>query len=757
MNSRKSFAIARFSKYSNFKNNSLFTSCGTIIKLQQRTMASSSTPKNESKSAKNRLQHEKSPYLLQHQSNPVNWYPWSNEAFELAKSSNKPIFLSVGYSTCHWCHVMERESFQDNLIAKVMNEKFINIKMDREERPDVDKIYMTFVQAISGSGGWPMSVWMTPNLRPFYGGTYYPPDDRYYGRPGFRSILETISDQWVEDQEKCENSATKILDVLNRAANLPTGETITNGQPAASRCLQQLTRSYEPSFGGFSEHPKFPQPVNLHFLMDWAMKNPNDPTRFSVIKMVETTLKEMAKGGIHDHIGQGFARYSTDKKWFVPHFEKMLYDQAQLAVAYSNAYLLTKDEFYTTIVRDILSYVGRDLTHPEENGIYSAEDADSKFSFDSVEKKEGAFYVFTDSEIEEILGKNKQLSNGKARVADVFRIRYGIKPNGNVDPLSDPHDELKQQNVLFEAMTIPNIAKKFDVSEAEISNVLDEAKTVLFNYRNINRPRPGLDTKFVTSWNGLMITGYAKAGMALQSQEYIDRGVKAMEFLVKYVFTTDKNGKFDLLRSCYRDEQNQGVCNLQTPIFGCVDDFANLLQQRQDELFWDDAVGGYFTSRAGDESVIIRMKDDDDGAEPSSNSTSVINLIRLNSFLQDASYSSKIEKLFKQFSDRISKVPITLPVMTSALTTNTKGAHTIVYNADDASTKESIRKQLLPLGTALIGLESKNHEEISQLLPYAKISLTKDITGRKFCIFSKGQDSPNETISSLDELDKLWV
>jgi len=397
---------------------------------------------------------------------------------------------------------MERESFESPSIAALMNAAFVNIKMDREERPDIDRIYMTFVQAISGSGGWPMSVWLTPDLEPFYGGTYYPPDDRYFGRPGFRSLIQTISEQYRENREKTYQSAKKIMEVLKRSTLLAPVQELPSAEETATRCLQQLTRSYEPLYGGFSDHPKFPQPVNLLFLLDRAArKNSTAPDRFSTIKMVEATLEGMAKGGIHDHVGQGFARYSVDKKWHVPHFEKMLYDQAQLVVAYTAAFNLTKKPEYAEVVKDILKYVERDLTHPETGGFFSGEDADSHPTFDSKEKKEGAFYVWRSDEVETCLGGKASTKEGLS-CADVFKMAYGIEDKGNCDPLSDPHDELKEQNVLFQAKTAEETAKKFGLSKEEVDGLLDEGRTVLFNFRNINRPRPGLDTKIVTSWNG---------------------------------------------------------------------------------------------------------------------------------------------------------------------------------------------------------------------------------------------------------------
>ncbi|CAG0901399.1 unnamed protein product, partial [Cyprideis torosa] len=384
----------------------------------------------------NRLANEKSPYLLQHANNPVDWYPWGNEAFEKARSEGKLIFLSIGYSTCHWCHVMERESFENKSVAEIMNKFYVNVKVDREERPDVDKVYMTFVQATQGGGGWPLSVWLTPDLHPVYGGTYFPPEDRYFGRPGFKSILQLIAKQWNENPEKIKESGSKVIELLKKHTAMK-GVPSENykkdipGVEALMMCFEQFCRTYEEQYGGFGDAPKFPQPANLEFLMGFALFNRETEMAKRALEMVTHTLRMMAKGGIHDHVSKGFARYSTDKEWHVPHFEKMLYDQSQLASTYLTAFIVTGESLFEDMVHDILGYVLRDMTH-SSGGFFSAEDADSYPTESSREKKEGAFCVWTYDEIKRHLGK-ETLEDGTA-LDEVFAYHYDVKKSGNVDP-----------------------------------------------------------------------------------------------------------------------------------------------------------------------------------------------------------------------------------------------------------------------------------------------------------------------------------
>src|SRR5438552_2116007 len=367
----------------------------------------------------NRLAQEKSPYLLQHAHNPVDWYPWGEDAFAKARRENKPIFLSVGYSTCHWCHVMAHESFENEDVAAIMNREFVNIKVDREERPDVDRVYMTFVQATTGGGGWPMSVWLTPDLKPFVGGTYFPPEDRY-GQPGFKKVLERIATAWKQDHEKIAGQGTKIIDALREAQTAESSAVETIDTKILDAAYEQFSRSFDARDGGFGSAPKFPHPVTLNFLSRFYARDPSSATGKHALEMDLVTLRKMTAGGMHDHLGGGFHRYSVDRYWHVPHFEKMLYDQAQLAAAYLDAFQITRDRQLESVARDILDYVARDMTS-KEGGYFSAEDADSLFEHGKPEHGEGAFYIWKKKEIDTALGN----------AAEIFDFHYGVQSHGN--------------------------------------------------------------------------------------------------------------------------------------------------------------------------------------------------------------------------------------------------------------------------------------------------------------------------------------
>lgn len=683
-------------------------------KLKMAAAANPSGVKHE-----NSLAKEKSPYLLQHARNPVEWYPWGEEAFEKAKQEDKLIFLSVGYSTCHWCHVMERESFENEAVAEIMNKHFVNIKVDREERPDVDKVYMTFVQASSGSGGWPMSVFLTPDLKPVAGGTYFPPEDNW-GRPGFKSILLNMAKQWKDDKQKLSNTGSKIADLLQKTMifDVDMAESLISGQiPKAEcweRCVKQLMNHYEPVYGGFGLAPKFPQPSNLMFAFHAYARQPNSPKYEEIKNMCLHTLTMMAKGGIHDHIAQGFARYSTDERWHVPHFEKMLYDQGQLAVVYCYAYLVTKDEMYADIVHDILTYVSRDLSHPE-GGFYSAEDADSYPTADATEKREGAFCVWTYDRVQELLNRPTS-SKPEVNLADVFCYHYGVKPGGNVDPHQDPHHELTNQNVLIINGSEDATAAKFGLDKQSLKEELAKGRQILYEARQ-KRPRPHLDNKIITSWNGLMISGYARASETLNDSRYTKRAVQAAEFIKKYLYDKDKK---ILLRSCYTGENNQ-VTQISRPIHGFLDDYAFLirglldlyeacfdpqwlewaesLQEKQDELFWDIASAGYFSMPSSEE-LLLRLKEDQDGAEPSGNSIAAQNLLRLSAMLERPELKDKAGQLLASFTGRLTQMPVTLPELTSALMLYHDSPTQIVItgkpsDADTAALLSVVRSRLI--------------------------------------------------------------
>ncbi|XP_032900398.1 spermatogenesis-associated protein 20 [Amblyraja radiata] len=660
---------------------------GRTIFLSMATGGSEEPPSSSGrKRYSNRLIHEKSSYLLQHAHNPVDWYPWGPEAFAKAKKEHKPIFLSVGYSTCHWCHVMERESFENEEIGKIMNENFVCIKVDREERPDVDKVYMAFVQATTGGGGWPMSVWLTPDLKPFAGGTYFAPEDGSH-RPGFKTVLKNLADQWKRDRNGIIERSNKILTALQKGVAMSSGrEGVPPSCPQVMEtCFQQLTNSYDDEYGGFRESPKFPSPVNFNFLFRlWAL-NKTSAKGARALEMALHTLKMMAHGGIHDHIGQGFHRYSTDRHWHVPHFEKMLYDQGQLAVSYTEAYQTSGDKFFADIARDILLYVSRDLSD-ESGGFYSAEDADSHPSANSVVKKEGAFCVWTEQEIRELLPDPVSDATQTITMADVFAYYYGMKRNGNVEPAQDPHGELKNKNVLILRYSPQLTAVKFGLELENVKDILSTCRTRLAEARK-RRPCPHLDSKMVASWNGLMISGFARAGAVLGEKTYILRATKAATFLKEHMFDSN-TGR--LLRSCYRGSEGvveQGA----SPISGFLDDYAFVirslmdlyeasfeeqwlewavkLQEKQDELFWDANEFGYFTDDANDASVLLRLKEDQDGAEPSGNAVAASNLVRLANFTNRPDWTIRSKQIVTTFEKLLKGIPMALPEMVIGLMT----------------------------------------------------------------------------------------
>jgi uncharacterized protein len=638
----------------------------------------------------NRLAQEKSPYLLQHAHNPVDWYPWGEEAFAKARRENKPIFLSVGYSTCHWCHVMAHESFEDEATAAIMNREFVNIKVDREERPDVDRIYMTFVQATTGGGGWPMSVWLTPDLKPFVGGTYFPPEDRY-GQPGFKKVLERIAGAWKQDHEKIAEQGAKILDALrqSQSGQAETAGKIDSGVLKAA--YEQLDRSYDSREGGFATAPKFPRPVTLNFLTRIFTRDPKSDSGRHALEMNLFSLRKMAAGGMHDHIGGGFHRYSVDRYWHVPHFEKMLYDQAQLAVAYLDAFQITQDRQYADVARDILDYVARDMTS-KDGGFFSAEDADSlegaapsalialQKSGDSAapSKKEGAFYVWTEKEIDDALGAD----------AEIFKSHYGVQPHGNAPEGSDPQDEFRGKNILIERHTIAETAQHFKKSEDEVRQSLERSREKLLSIR-AKRPRPHLDDKIIAAWNGLMISAYACAAQVMDEPparnathsvaggRYLESATRAAQFLRTHLY----DEKSRLLYRNYREGRSdiegfaddyafvvQGFIDLYEASFDIEWlKFAVELQETQDRLFFDEKNGGYFSTSGKDKSVVLRMKDDNDSAEPAASSVAALNLLRLAQFRDDKQLAARARKTIGAFAPTISHFASAMPQMLVAL------------------------------------------------------------------------------------------
>jgi uncharacterized protein len=695
----------------------------------------------------NRLAREKSPYLLQHAHNPVNWYPWGKEAFSAARRDNKPIFLSVGYSTCHWCHVMAHESFEDPATAAIMNREFVNIKVDREERPDVDRVYMTFVQATTGGGGWPMSVWLTPDLKPFVGGTYFPPVDRQ-GQPGFRKVLLGIAAAWKRDHAKITEQGDKIVDALREAASA-SEQTMKVSAKALDDGYDRFARVYDGDEGGFSGAPKFPRPVTLNFLFCAYAHGPDSTTGKHALEMNLFTLRKMAAGGIHDHLGGGFHRYSVDALWHVPHFEKMLYDQAQLAVAYLDAFQITRDPQFETVARDILEYVRRDMTS-KDGGFFSAEDADSPVVVASVseprsngsqskkksedaqraplQKSEGAFYVWTKKEIDHAL----------ADAAAIVDFHYGIEADGNAPRGSDPQGEFRGKNILIEQHSIGETAKHFKKSEEEVRRSLQKSRTILFDLRS-KRPRPHLDDKIITAWNGLMISAYARAAQVLDDPAYAEGGTRAAEFAQKYLY--DPSSK-ELVRN-YREGKGtvkgfaedyafliQGLLDLYEATFdtGWLR-FAADLQESQDRLFLDPKNGGYFNTTGNDESVLLRMKDDNDGAEPSANSVAVSNLLRLGQIRDTGVLREQAEKTITAFAPVLDRMPNAMPQMLVALDFSlAKPRQIVIAGEKEAPDSQALlreaRRYYLPDTILLLADGGKGQQYLSEKLEAVK-AMTK--------------------------------
>jgi uncharacterized protein len=596
----------------------------------------------------NALIREKSPYLLQHAHNPVDWQPWGEEAFRQARDEDKPIFLSIGYSTCHWCHVMERESFESQEIAELLNRWFVPIKVDREERPDVDRIYMTFVQAATGSGGWPMSVFLTPDLSPFFGGTYFP-------RSGFHEVLERVAEAWRRDREGILASSRHVMQQLADAAEAASGAAAPD-IAALDAGFHAFRREFDPRHGGFGGAPKFPRPAVYSFLLRYWERTGNAEAR----EMALATLNAMACGGIHDHLGGGFHRYAVDERWHVPHFEKMLYDQAQLAVAYLEGYQVSGDGHHAAVARDILDYVLRDMTDAE-GGFYSAEDADS-------EGREGAFYLWSREEIERALGPPD---------AERFCRHYGVEQAGNVR--DDPHGEFAGLNILY---------------ETGAGAGLEALRNKLLEVRS-RRVRPHRDDKILTAWNGLMLSAFAKGAQVLEDGRYLEAARRAAEFLLSRLYNREEA---TLLRR-YRDGEAaitgflddyaffvQGLLDLYETAFdtGFLD-VAVKLTETQLARFEDRERGGFYTTLAGDTSLALRMKDDYDGAEPSGNSIAILNLLRLAGITGRSSYRETAERALRAFSAFLAAAPSAAPRMLASLASSVARPRQIVLaGAKDA-------------------------------------------------------------------------
>jgi len=640
----------------------------------------------------NKLKYEKSPYLLQHKDNPVNWYAWGQEAFDKAKKEDKPIFLSIGYATCHWCHVMEHESFEDDEVAKLLNETFISIKVDREERPDIDHIYMTVCQFMTGSGGWPLTIMMTPDKKPFFAATYIPKKSMP-GRMGMVDLIGRIKQVWKNDRAKIEKSADRATNALANASNMAKGSALNSNLLALS--FKQMSERYDAQHGGFGRSPKFPSPHNLTFLLRYYKRSGNK----SALEMVEKTLTEMIKGGIYDHVGFGFHRYSTDQHWLVPHFEKMLYDQALLAIAYLETYQVTGKAHYSTAAEQIFTYVLRDMTD-KEGGFYSAEDADS-------EGEEGKFYVWSEDQIKSVLNKDEF----KSIVAT-----YNIAKEGNFV------DEVKRRktghNIFFLSALLADADK------------LEPARKKLFAHRE-KRVHPLKDDKVLTDWNGLMIAALAKGAKILGNENYLAAAKKSADFMLK---TMLKDGNRLLHR--YREGD--------AAITGIIDDYsflawgllelyeagfdAKYLEAAKDltdsalKHFWDDKNGGFYMTADDAEKLITRSKDIYDGAIPSGNSVAMLNLLRLNKITGKSEYVERAVKLGAAFAQSVNRAPSAHNQLMGALDFYTGPAYEVVIVGDLKSedTKQMLAKargRYIP-NMVLLHKQNDSDTSLNKLSPY---------------------------------------
>ena len=591
----------------------------------------------------NRLAKEASPYLHQHQHNPVDWYPWGEEAFKKARDEQKPILLSIGYSTCHWCHVMERESFEDEATAAVMNAHFVNIKLDREERPDVDKIYMTFVQATTGSGGWPLNVWLTPDLKPFFGGTYFPPEAKF-GKPSFTDVLRQIADAWKTQQTEILNSANDISQRIGESIALKARADIKLDPLWLDRAITQFKTQYDPRFGGFGNAPKFPRPSLPLMLLRHAHRTGDQDS----IRMVLHTCDQMAAGGMYDQIGGGFARYSVDEKWLVPHFEKMLYDNAQLLHLYLDAHLISGEQRHADVARDILRYILRDMRH-KDGGFYSAEDADS-------EGKEGKFYCWTEAELK-VLFTPEEFALAKRR--------FGITAHGNFEDHSDP-DPLKGQNVL--SIVDPKLSD-------DERKLLESANKKMFAAR-AERVRPHLDDKILSSWNGLMLGATARAAVVLSEPKYLEAAEANLAFLQRELWDAESGTLYHRWRDGKRDDVQlldayafllDGVLHLYEATLEPKHlQFAIDLTGTMKAKFYDEANGGFWQS-VHTQNLILKVKEDYDGAVPSGNSVAALALLRLGKITDRKEYTDMAEKTLMLFSENMTNGPSAVPYLLQAL------------------------------------------------------------------------------------------
>ena len=650
----------------------------------------------------NILKYEKSPYLLQHAGNPVNWMPWGEEAFRLAQKQDRPIFLSIGYSTCHWCHVMEKESFEDIDVADLMNKTFVNIKVDREERPDIDKIYMSVAQMMTGRGGWPLTIIMTPSKEPFFAATYIPKESRG-GQTGLIQLIPLMDKLWKTKRKDILDSKDKIKDLLISTADNTSKSPIDHS--AIEKAYNGFHSIYDRENGGFGNAPKFPSAHNLSFLLNYWKKSGNTDS----LEMVEKTLSSMRNGGIWDHIGYGFHRYSTDKKWILPHFEKMLYDQAINASAFLDAYQVTGKDIYKETVRRIYDYVN-DNMRSHQGAFYSAEDADS-------EGEEGTFYVWDSTEITDLLGEED---------GSIIEKVFNIKKNGNFRDEATGHESGK--NILFRTKTYVELAKEMEIDIDAFTKKIDELMAKLYTYRK-NRIPPFKDDKVLTDWNGLMAAAYARGGRILDDPELIKIAEDSIAFI-----TANMTNEDDGLFHRYREGQSSINANLDDYAFMVLAlielyqstfkfEYINKalkLQEYLDKYFWDDKNGGYFFTDSRSEELIVRQKESYDGAIPSGNSVSAFNLVRLGRITMDAEFEKKATRIGEVFGENIKNSPVSHTYLLSVIDYLSGPSYEIIIV--DGEKKEGskeffkiINKHFIPNKIVIYKSEDRDFSKVSGL------------------------------------------
>jgi uncharacterized protein YyaL (SSP411 family) len=661
----------------------------------------------------NRLKFEKSPYLLQHTKNPVDWYPWGPEAFEKARRERKAIFLSIGYSTCHWCHVMEHESFEDPEVARLMNEVFVSIKVDREERPDLDNIYMTVCQMMTGSGGWPLTIVMTPDKKPFFAGTYFPKESRY-GRIGMLDLIPRIQEIWMKRHDEAIKSADQITAALQQYSRNEPGEEI--GELTLRTAYEQLAHRFDEQHGGFGSAPKFPTPHNLLFFLRYWRRSGNE----KALGMVEKTLQAMRRGGIYDHVGFGFYRYSTDPIWLVPHFEKMLYDQALLAMAYTETYQATRKGEYGETAREVFSYVLRDMRSPK-GAFYSAEDADS-------EGEEGKFYLWTQEEIQHVLS---------AEEARLVMAAFAVEKGGNFN--EEATGKKRGRNILHLKKELHETASDLKIPEEQLRVRLENARGKLFAARE-KRVHPHKDDKILLDWNGLMIAALAKGARVLDEPHYAEAAKGALDFILENMRNTDGR-----LLHRYRDGQAAlpaSVDDYAFLIWGMTELYETTFEVRylrtalklNDDLlkhFWDEKAGGFYFTADDAEKLLVRQKDIYDGAIPSGNSVAALNLLRLGRITAKAEFEEKAVTIERAFSKAVKQMPSAYTQLLLAVDFALGPSYEVVIagksGADDTKAMiRALRGHFVPNKIVLLRPSGEESPDITRLAEYTKYQSSID-------------------------------